>query len=571
MVTRSAWMPGPPTSTRVPCTRTWFCTEYPMAPATGASGRLARQGWSAAPTTTDRPLPSKRLASLCRDTDPPRLARTSSRPLPDTAMLLPAPWVSRSWVRASGRLAGVTLPSSAPLGSMVTWPLFTSSTRVPSVSLVLPFSARVAALISPPPPTCTAPRLSGRRRLASPASLPADSLTAPLVLIDRLPPQRLPAFRASMDAASSVSGTVPAAVAAPPSTMAPVVVRREAMATVPSAVMDCTVSAPPSTRLAPAATSRSLRLDKASSPWVDSRPLTTRVTPVWVLLSPCRVSVLSALLPHCSSAPLPLMGWAMRTASTRRDCSTPSTTKLLVARAPAVPPSPRASVPSATQVGPVKVLAPVRPKVVSAPRLTMPPKPSITPPKLVLARAPVLRVKAPRSTVPAPARLARLPRLVSPPSTSRVPGCKVSAGRASSRSAPARVRLPPARSMLSAALRPCSRLAPRLVSWPPPRSALAANTPPSSTVRLAVSVPLPSSVPRSWRLSMLSLPLRVRRAPADTLTLLPSARRSAEARRSWPVNTSTVFAADRPARLLLPSAVSTPGPRLARARPPSSA
>ena len=89
------------------------------------------------------------------------------------------------------------------------------------------------------------------------------------------------------------------------------------------------------------------------SPAVRSWPLRTRVVPVWVLLLPCRVSVLSAVVPHCSSAPLPLMGWAKRTASARRDCSTPSTTKPLVASAPLLPPSPRASVPSATQVLPL--------------------------------------------------------------------------------------------------------------------------------------------------------------------------------------------------------------------------
>ena len=188
------------------------------------------------------------------------------------------------------------------------------------------------------------------------------------------------------------------------------------------------------------------------------------------MLLPCKVS---RPVPACSTPPLPLIGWAISTASDRAERNRPSTTKSLVETDPLVAPSPTLSTPSSTRVRPVNRLAPVRPKVVAAPRLTRPPAPLITPAKVLDPPDPELRVPAPRSTVLLPALLARLPRVSSPPSTRRVPAASVTAGAASRRLALPSVKVPLLRASSLADALPSSRLAPLLVSTPVPRLATA--------------------------------------------------------------------------------------------------
>jgi hypothetical protein len=68
------------------------------------------------------------------------------------------------------------------------------------------------------------------------------------------------------------------------------------------------------------------------------------------LLPPCSVR---RPLPACSTAPLPLIGWARTTLSDRFERNAPSTTIALVCSAPELAPSPTVSVPAATWVWPV--------------------------------------------------------------------------------------------------------------------------------------------------------------------------------------------------------------------------
>ena len=149
-----------------------------------------------------------------------------------------------------------------------------------------------------------------------------------------------------------------------------------------------------------------------------------------------------------------------------------------MASAPLLPPSPTDSTPSATQVRPVKVLAPVRPKVVAAPRLTMPPAPTMAPAKVVLAPAPVVSVPAFRSTPLDAAELPRLPSVSSPPSTSVLLAASVAAGAERRRLALPNVSVPLSMARVLADDVPSMRLLPVLVRAPAPRSATA--RPPSS-------------------------------------------------------------------------------------------
>ena len=334
MLATSVSMPAVPMVTCAPLSRTRSCCDNSMLPALAGCrrGSQAVAAPAVPPVRTEIP-PLKALGAVATvptgvvssDTEPPLLATTcSSAPLA-TSMRLPAAWLTTSRVNAIWRLAGVSLPTrpgtTSSAGATSTAPELASSTSVPPLMAVSDVSSISPASMRPPPPTLTAP--SFRSRKAVPF-LPADRLTAPLVLSDRLLPHRLPSFTAVICWASSRTAAPLLATAAPLKAIAPVVLNSDASSTRPSASRDLTVSLPPSPRVAPAATVTSLVSDRFSLPAVNRRPLTTRVAPVLAL--PVLASVSCPLAPPtCSTAPLPVMAWSTRTASERWKRSTPST------------------------------------------------------------------------------------------------------------------------------------------------------------------------------------------------------------------------------------------------------
>ena len=90
---------------------------------------------------------------------------------------------------------------------------------------------------------------------------------------------------------------------------------------------------------------------------------------------------------------------------------------------------------------------------------------------------------------------------------------------------------------------------------------------------MAVRVPLPSSVPTKARVLIVSLPVKVRRAPLATVTVAASASRFVAPRVNTPELTTTLVAAAVPPSAELPVEVSVFAPRLAPSTvaPPVSA
>ena len=84
----------------------------------------------------------------------------------------------------------------------------------------------------------------------------------------------------------------------------------------------------------------------------------------------------------------------------------------------------------------------------------------------------------------------------------------------------------------------------------------------------AVSVKAPATVPDRASVSTVSLPIKSKVAPPNTVTTALSDRRSAAPSVSVPLLTSTVPASDVPAKVLDPVELSAPSPRLALAVPP---
>ena len=130
--------------------------------------------------------------------------------------------------------------------------------------------------------------------------------------------------------------------------------------------------------------------------------------------------------------------------------------------------------------------------------------------------------------------------------------------------------LPLSTARLSAVAWPTSVLLPVLTITPVARSAT--RRPSASTADWLRSVPLPSSVPCSERLSTrVSPPPSVSVAPEATVRPAVASSRPGPPSVSVPDCTSTLPAADRPDSRLLPVDTSCPAPRSASALPPASA
>ena len=194
-----------------------------------------------------------------------------------------------------------------------------------------------------------------------------------------------------------------------------------------------------------------------------------------------------------------------------------------------------------------------------------PPLPLMAPAKTLLPVLPVLSVKLFKPTLPAPARL---PTAWSPLKARVAPLFTCNTGKATRRCAEASVSVPLSTTTLPAVAVPASVLLPRVVSKAAAR--LASARPPSISVLVVLSVPLPARVPASVRLATRSVALMTRPAPLATLTAMLSARRSAAPSVRLPPSTASVVAALRPSRRLLPALRSTPVPRSATTVPLSS-
>ena len=223
-----------------------------------------------------------------------------------------------------------------------------------------------------------------------------------------------------------------------------------------------------------------------------------------------------------------------------------------------------ARVPANTAVAPVWLLAPPNVKV-PVPALFRPPVPLMTPSKMLLPPLPVVSVKLFKTTLPAPASV---PRAWSPPRASVEPVATVVAEVALKAAVLASVSVPLATFNAPTLAAPARRLLPLLLSVVAPTSAMA--LPPFRPMVMALRRPLPSSVPASARLPMLSSPFRRSVAPLATPTCAVSARRPAETRLSVPPLTCTVPAFAAPARVVLPLLASVPVPRSALTAAPVS-
>ena len=213
---------------------------------------------------------------MVRFTDPPWLATMDNCAPSATSTRPVAVCVTTSCVKAICRSAGVRLPISARPGNWNLAALLASITRVPPVTVLSPVSETAPASIRPPPPALSVPSTRSRNTVPS---LPAPRWMAPVALIDRLLPHRLPALTASICVAVKVTAAPPVALTAPLRFSAPVLVSRDAMATVPSASTDFTVSSPARISRAPVATATSLVSDRFSLPALANSPRLTSVRP----------------------------------------------------------------------------------------------------------------------------------------------------------------------------------------------------------------------------------------------------------------------------------------------------
>ena len=190
----------------------------------------------------------------------------------------------------------------------------------------------------------------------------------------------------------------------------------------------------------------------------------------------------------------------------------------------------------------------------------------MTPSKLLLPPLPVVSVKVPSATLPAPASV---PRAWLPPSASVAPLATVAAESALSAAVLASASVPLATFSTVTLAPPATLLPPLLLSVVAPTSAT--TLPLFRLTVVALRRPLPASVPASVRLPMPSSPFRRSVAPLATVSCALSARRPAEARFSVPPLTCTVPAPAVPASVVLPLLASVPAPRLALTVAPSSA
>ena len=160
----------------------------------------------------------------------------------------------------------------------------------------------------------------------------------------------------------------------------------------------------------------------------------------------------------------------------------------------------------------------------------------------------MVSVKLPRFTAPPPARL---PSVNAPCIASVAPPATVATGAAVRRSALASVSVPPFTAKVVAADVPSRRLVPAALRLPPPR--LARTVPLSKATLLALSVPVPPSVPVRASELMRSLPVSVIKASLRTATVAASARRSAPVSTRLPPFTSRLSEASVPANVSVPA------------------